>query len=50
MAKTTKSVRQAASQVAELMAASLSQFSQVEQDKRLKAIHKIALSADAQKR
>jgi len=28
--------------VAEIMAASLSQFSQAEQDRRLKAIHKIA--------
>jgi hypothetical protein len=44
MAKSGKSIRQAAAQVAEIMAASLSQFSQAEQNKRLKAIHKIALS------
>jgi len=38
-------VRKAAAQVAERMTASLSQFSQAEHKKRLKAIHKIAPSA-----
>jgi len=50
MAKNGKSVRHAAAQVAEMMATSLSQFSQAEQSKRLKVIHKISLSAGAQKR
>jgi hypothetical protein len=50
MAKSGKSIRQAAAQVAEIMAASLSQLPQAEQNKRLKAIHTISLSAVAQKR
>ena len=45
MAKSGKSMRKATAQVAELMAASLPQFSQAEQQKRLKSIHKIAPSA-----
>ena len=40
--KNGQSVRRAAKEVAEIMAASLSQFPQPEQDRRLKAIHKIA--------
>jgi hypothetical protein len=43
--KNGQSMRQAAREVSEIMAASLAQFSKAEQDRRLKAIHKIALSA-----
>jgi hypothetical protein len=43
--KNGQSVRRAAKEVSEIMAPSLSQYSPVEQDRRLKAIHKIALSA-----
>ena len=48
--KNGQSVKRAAKEVSEIMAASLSQFSPVEQDRRLKAIHKIALSAAERKR
>jgi hypothetical protein len=44
--KNGQSLRRAAKEVSEIMAASLSQFSPGEQDRRLKAIHKIALSAE----
>jgi hypothetical protein len=40
--KKRQSMRRAAKRVSEIMAASLEQFSQAEQDRRLKAIHKIA--------
>jgi len=40
--KNGPSLRRAAIQVSKIMAASLSQFSPAEQDRRLKAIHKIA--------
>jgi hypothetical protein len=43
--KDGRSLRRAAKEVSAIMAASLSQFSPAEQDRRLKAIHKIALSA-----
>jgi hypothetical protein len=49
MARNGKSAAQAAKQVAEMMAASLSRFSEAEQKKRLKSIHKISLSAGARK-
>jgi hypothetical protein len=42
--KNGQSLRRAAKEVSEIMAASLSQFSPAEQDRRLKAIRKIALS------
>lgn len=45
-----RSMRKAADEVAGMMAASLSRFSETEQNKRLKAIHEIALSARASKR
>jgi hypothetical protein len=48
--KNGQSVRRAAKEVSEIMAASLSQFSPAEQDRRLKAIHKIAFSAGARRR
>ena len=48
--KNPQSVRRAAKEVSEIMAASLCQFSPAEQDRRLKAIHKIALRAGARKR
>jgi len=48
--KNGQAVRRAAKEVAEIMAASLAQFSKAEQDRRLKAIHKVALSAGARKR
>jgi hypothetical protein len=41
--KNGQSVRRAAKEVSEIMAASLSRFSAAEQDRRLNAIHKIAL-------
>ena len=44
--KNGQSVRRAAKEVSKIMAASLSQFSLAEQNRRLKAIHKIALSAE----
>jgi hypothetical protein len=40
--KKRQSMRRAAKEVSEIMAASLEQFSQAEQNQRLKAIHKIA--------
>jgi hypothetical protein len=45
-----QSVRRAAKEVAEIMPASLSQFSKAEQGRWLKAIRKIALSAGGRKR
>jgi hypothetical protein len=42
--KNSQSLERAAKEVSEIMAASLSQFSEAEQDRRLNAIHKIALS------
>jgi hypothetical protein len=48
--KNGQSLRRAAKEVAEIMAASLAQFSQAEQDRRLEAIHKIALSVEKGRR
>lgn len=47
--KNGQSLRLAAKAMSEIMAASLSQFSPAEQDRRFKAIHKIALRAGAPK-
>jgi hypothetical protein len=48
--KNGQSSGQGAKEVAQIMSASLAHFSKAEQDRRLKAIHKIALRAGAPKR
>jgi hypothetical protein len=48
MAKSGNKLQAAAARLAAMMAVSLSHFSQAEQVRRLKAMHKISLGAGAQ--